>query len=110
MRIETVFQDVPFKSSFLVFRLNCLHHEARSLLDGGELEGTGSGEAGKCTGSMPGCDLPVTMIESEQTRRRRRESGFEEIGDRGNHLRHRPRVGNPGAGAQDRGGERGGTS
>lgn len=36
--------NVPFSSSFLVFRLNCLHHDARSRFEGGELEVTGTGE------------------------------------------------------------------
>jgi hypothetical protein len=55
--------NAPFSSSFLVFRLNCLHHDARSRLDGGEVAPTGSEEvAGNWTGSTPGCDLPVTMV------------------------------------------------
>lgn len=39
--------DVPFNSSFLVLRLNCFHHEAKSRFDGGELAPTGAGEAGR---------------------------------------------------------------
>lgn len=54
---------VPFSSSFREFRLNCLHHEARSRLDGGDEAPTGSGDVGKWTGSMPGCDFPVTMAK-----------------------------------------------
>lgn len=56
--------DIPLVSSFLVeFRLKFLHHEAKSRFEGGELEGTGSGEvSGNWTGSRPGCDFPVTMV------------------------------------------------
>ena len=55
--------NVPLISSFRLFLLNCFHHEARSLFDGGELEPTGSGDdTGSWTGSMPGCDLSVTMV------------------------------------------------
>ena len=65
-RIESRDMHIPFSSSLLVFRLNCLHHEARSRFEGGELEGTGSGDVGgSCTGSMPGCDLPVTIVNSK---------------------------------------------
>lgn len=58
---------LPFNSSFLVLRLNCFHHEAKSRFDGGELAPTGSGEVGRgWTGSAPGCDLPtVTMASPE---------------------------------------------
>lgn len=58
---------LPFNSSFLVLRLNCFHHEAKSRFEGGELAPTGSGEVGRgWTGSAPGCDLPtVTMASPE---------------------------------------------
>jgi hypothetical protein len=65
---------VPLTSSFLVFRLNCLHQDAKSRLEGGELEPVGSGEvAGSGTGSTPGCDLPVTMVNRDREKRDRVE-------------------------------------
>jgi hypothetical protein len=67
---ESMASTVPFRSSFLVFRLNCLHHEARSRLDGGELEPTGSGEVGSGgMGSAAGCDLPVTIANKVRLER-----------------------------------------
>jgi hypothetical protein len=60
-RIPDANRYVPFSSSFLVLRLNCFHHEAKSRFEGGELE-PGSGEVGSGTGSAPECDLlTVTM-------------------------------------------------
>lgn len=62
---------VPFNSSFLVFLLNCLHHEARSRLDGGELGSTGSGEVGsRGMGSAAGGGLPVTMANEVRLERK----------------------------------------
>lgn len=59
---------VPFSSSFLVLRLNCFHHEAKSRFEGGELE-PGSGEVGSGTGSAPECDLlTVTMANPGDSR------------------------------------------
>lgn len=42
--LEHYQHHVPLTSSFRVFRLNCLHQEAKSRLEGGELEPVGSGE------------------------------------------------------------------
>jgi hypothetical protein len=56
---------VPFGSSFLVFLLNCLHHDAKSRFDGGDAA-TNLGWAAVCgrelKASAPGCDLPVTIM------------------------------------------------
>ena len=56
---------IPFGSSFLVFLLNCLHQEAKSRFDGGEVAIASGGAAvggSRCRGSTPGCDLPVVTI------------------------------------------------
>lgn len=64
---------IPFGSSFLVFLLNCLHHEAKSRFDGGEVAIASGGAAvggSRCRGSTPGCDLPVvTMVGSARWER-----------------------------------------
>lgn len=68
---------VPFSSSFLVLRLNCFHHEAKSRFEGGELE-PGSGDVGSGTESAPECDLLTVTMANPGTRnvfRRRRGLG-----------------------------------
>jgi hypothetical protein len=56
--------SVPLTSSFLVLRLNCLHQDARSRFDGGEVAiPSWFPEGGRgWIGSVPGCDLPVTIM------------------------------------------------
>lgn len=57
---------IPFTSGLLVFRLNCLHHDAKSRFDGGESAPASNGpvvDGNAWTCSESDCGLPVIAID-----------------------------------------------